>query len=99
MKPFLPLALALAFPFFASFAAEPADSLPAIKETEVPRTVSDLYKGFDPDSEPLELEVIREFQRNGTTIRLLTFTIGTFKGEKSRMAAFYGFPTGHQGSP
>ena len=63
----------------------------------VPQNVEDLWAGYDASKEPLEVKLIREWQKDSITYRYITYTIGTFKGKKSTMAAFYGFPTDHQG--
>ena len=48
------------------------------------------WAGYDSTKEPLEVKVVREWKDKGITCRYLTYTIGTFKGQKSKMAAFYG---------
>ncbi|MFT5498081.1 MAG: dienelactone hydrolase [Kiritimatiellia bacterium] len=74
-----------------------ADSLPVLIEDQMPQSVRALYADYDARREPLEVRVVREWQEEGNTIRLLTYTIGTFKGQKATMAAFYAFPTQHEG--
>lgn len=71
-----------------------AESLPPLTEQSIPRTVPDLYAGFDPDKEPLEVRIIKEYEKEGVVVRMLTYTVGTFKGAKSTMGAFYAFPKG-----
>jgi dienelactone hydrolase len=61
-----------------------------------PTTVTALWKDFDPRSDPLEAETIREWTSDGAVLRVVRFRIGTFKGQPARMAAFYGFPSGSQ---
>jgi dienelactone hydrolase len=51
-----------------------------------------VWAGFDPRQEPLDLQVVREWEKSGTVFRYVTFHIGTFKGVQARMAAFYAFP-------
>ncbi len=63
-------------------------------EGEVPRSVAELWAGYDPRREPLETEVIREWRENGGVYRHVRYLIGTFKGQPARMAAIYGFPEG-----
>ncbi|MFP6883853.1 MAG: acetylxylan esterase [Roseibacillus sp.] len=71
-----------------------ADTLPQLEGRQPPQSVEELWANYDPDAEPLEVEVIREFEEEGITIRMLTYTIGSFRGKKSRMVGYYGFPTG-----
>ena len=80
-----------------TFAAFGADSVPTL--TEAPQSVDELWAGYDPRSEPLDVRVVREWQEDGLTLRYVTFSIGTFKGKTARMAAFYGFPTGEKNLP
>ncbi len=74
-----------------------ADTLPPLENGRVPSTLDELWKGYDPRAEPLEVEVVREWTEDGITYRALLYTVGTFKGRKARMAAFYAFPTKHDG--
>ena len=74
-----------------------ADSLPPLVGGKVPRNVKELWAGYDSTKEPLEVKVVRQWQDQGVTYRYITYTIGTFKGTKSTMAAFYAFPTKRKG--
>lgn len=91
-----PVALTLSLLALLSLTAS-AETLPPLKGEAPPQSVEELWAGYDPDAEPLEVKVVKEFERDGVTIRMLTYTIGTFKGVKSRMAAIYAFPTKHEG--
>ena len=66
---------------------------------QVPRTVEQLWSDFDPRKEPLDAKVVREWEKDGIVFRYVTYHIGTFKGVKARMAAFYGFPKGRKKLP
>ena len=66
-----------------------AASLPA---AEPPVTVAELWADFDPRQDPLEVEVIREWNESGGTFRHVRYLVGTFKGTPARMTAIYGFP-------
>ena len=66
---------------------------------QVPRTVKELWSDFDPRKEPLDAQVVREWEKDGIVFRYVTYHVGTFKGVKARMAAFYGFPKGRQKMP
>ncbi len=67
-------------------------SFVATASAEIPRTVAALWSDFDPRNAPLDLQVVREWEEDGIRIRYVTYHIGTFKGTKARMAAFYAFP-------
>jgi Dienelactone hydrolase family len=70
------------------------DSLPALKDGKSPQTVEELWAGYDPRKEPLETEVLKEWEEDGVVLRVLRYRIGIFKGQKAVMAAIYGFPKG-----
>ena len=53
----------------------------------VPHSVKALWSDFDPHSEPLDIQVVREWEKDGIVFRYVTYHIGTFKGVKAQMAA------------
>ncbi len=69
-----------------------AESLPPLQGNRPPQTVDELWAGYDPSVEPLETQIVRQWNEDGIIYRYVVYTIGTFKGRKARMAAFYGFP-------
>ena len=58
----------------------------------VPSTVTETWANFDPQAEPLEVELIREEEAEGIVTRYVRFVVGTFAGKKTKVAAFYAFP-------
>lgn len=74
-----------------------ADSLPRL--SAAPQSVEQLWAGYAPQSEPLDVSVVREWQEDDLTLRYVIYAIGTFRGKPARMAAFYGFPTGAKNVP
>jgi hypothetical protein len=70
---------------------EPA-TLPNLRGDVPPRSFADMWSGFDPRQEPLEVETIREWEEDGVVLRIVRFRVGVFKGQVSRIAAVYGFP-------
>ena len=76
---------------------EETGSLPVLAAYEVPQSVEELWGDYDPDREPLDVNVVREWNEDGCVIKYITYTIGTFKGEKSTMAAFYAVPENPKG--
>ncbi len=89
--------LALLAVFIASSTASGADSLPHLNAS--PQDVQQLWSDYDPRTEPLNIEVVREWKEDGITLRYVVYSIGTFKGRPARMAAFHGFPTGGENLP
>jgi len=76
-----------------------AETLPALKDGKVPQNLDELWAGFDPRKEPLEVEVTKEWEQDGIVCRVIRYRIGTFKGKPATMAAFYAFPKGAQNLP
>ncbi len=75
------------------------DSLPPLQDGRAPQNLKELWGDYDPTTEPLEVNVVREWEEDGVVVRYVTFTVGTFKGEKSTMSAFYAFPKGEKNLP
>lgn len=63
-------------------------------EPKAPATVTELFADFDPRKDPLDAELVREWEKDGIVYRTVTFHVGTFKGTPARLAAFYAFPKG-----
>ena len=76
------LSLCLLFSFGHLAAAEP------------PQSVTELWAGFDPRKDPLEIEVLKEWEQDGVVCRIARYQVSVFKGAPSRVAAFYAFPKG-----
>ena len=70
------------------------DSLPPLKDGKAPQTLDALWAGYDPKKEPLETEVLKEWEEDGVVCRLIRYQVGVFKGTPAKMAAFYAFPKG-----
>ncbi len=73
------------------------ETLGPLKGAKAPQAVEELWAEYDSTKEPLEVKVVRQWEEDGITCRYITYTIGTFNGSKSTMAAFYGFGTDHKG--
>ena len=74
-----------------------ADSLPILSKS--PQNFEQLWAGYDPRKEPLEVEVVLQWKEDGLILRYVCYQIGTFKGKSARMAGFYGFPEGERDLP
>lgn len=70
------------------------ESLPPTKDGGVPRSYEELWAGYDPCREPLDAEVLREWEEDGVVLRVIRYRMGIFKGQKAMMAGVYGFPKG-----
>jgi hypothetical protein len=74
--------------------SEQTETLSALKDGAAPQTHEALWAEFDPRAEPLEVEVLKEWEEDGVVLRVVRFRIGVFKGAKAMLAAVYGFPKG-----
>jgi hypothetical protein len=58
-----------------------------------------MWSGFDPRLEPLETEILKEWEDDGVILQVLRFRIGLFKGKRAMMAGVYGYPRGAKRIP
>jgi hypothetical protein len=91
MIPKLPLLAFACVVALTAFGAD-ADSLPPLRDGQPPQTFEQLWAGYDPSKEPLETELLKEWEEDGVVLRIVRYRIGIFKGQKALMAAVYGFP-------
>ena len=69
-----------------------ADTLPPLKGESGPSNFAQMWAGFDPRAEPLEVETLKQWEQDGVVLRVVRFRIGVFKGQKAKLAAVYGYP-------
>lgn len=69
-----------------------AETLPPLEDGQAPQTLDEMWAGFDPRAEPLETEVLKEWQEDIVAFRIVRFRVGVFKGTTARLAAIYAFP-------
>ena len=67
-------------------------SLPPLKDGAAPHTFKQLWTGYDPRVEPLEIEVLKEWEEDDVVLHIVRYRIGIFKGQEAMMAAVYGYP-------
>lgn len=70
------------------------ESLPPLENGAAPRDFEELWAGFDPRAEPLDVEILKEWEADGVVLKVLRYRVGVFKGRKAMMAAVYGYPKG-----
>ena len=68
------------------------ETLGPLVDGKAPQTFADLWEGYDPRAEPLDLEILREWEEDGVVVRVIRYRVGIFKGEKAMVAGIYGFP-------
>ena len=49
------------------------------RAADVPQTLAELWAGFEPRKDPLEIEVLKEWEQGSVVCRLLRYQIGIFK--------------------
>ena len=76
-----------------------AETLRPLEGGEPPKTLNDLWAGYDPCKEPLDVEILKEWEEEGVVMKVLRYRIGVFKGKKAMMAAVYGYPKGAKNVP
>ncbi|MCM8531315.1 MAG: dienelactone hydrolase family protein [Lentisphaeraceae bacterium] len=69
-----------------------AETLPPLKNGAAPQNFEELWADFDPRKEPLDVEVLKEWEEEGVILKVLRYRVGIFKGKKSMVAGIYGYP-------
>jgi hypothetical protein len=83
---------------YQSLQAE-GESLLPLKGSAAPQTIQQLWAGYDPRTEPLEIEALKEWEEDDVVLRIVRYRIGIFKGKKAKMAGVYGYPKGGRNLP
>lgn len=86
------LGFALLFASNVSGQDPKAETLPAFADGKVPQTFDELWQGIDPRAEPLEVEVLKEWEEEDVVLQVLRYRVGVFKGVTARMAGVYARP-------
>ena len=84
---------------FVCLVAVGQETLPPLKDGKAPQTFEETWAGFDPRAEPLDVEVLKEWEEDGVVLKVLRYRIGIFKGQKAMMAGVYGYPKGGKNLP
>jgi hypothetical protein len=69
------------------------------EEGGIPQSVTELWANVDPRKDPLEIEVLKEWEQDEVVCRIVRYRVGVFKGAPSRVAGFYAFPKGGTNLP
>ncbi|HEY1788091.1 MAG TPA: dienelactone hydrolase family protein, partial [Verrucomicrobiae bacterium] len=93
------LTISLLLALGASLTALAQETLPPLENGVAPKTVEQLWAGYDPRREPLETQINKEWKQDGVVLRVVRYRIGIFKGQKSIMTAIYGYPEGGTNLP
>ncbi len=76
-----------------------SETLVPVQDGIVPQNFEELWAGFDPRAEPLETETLKAWEEDDVILRVVRYRMGIFKGQKSIMAAVYGYPKGGRKLP
>jgi acetyl esterase/lipase len=79
--------------------AASVETLPPLVNGVAPQTHAELWANFDPRAEPLDVEVLHQWEEDGVVLQVLRYRVGIFKGEKAMVAAVYGYPKGGTNLP
>lgn len=75
---------------------------------KIPKTLEESWLGFNPTSNPLEVSVLHEWTQDvlkansskvNITMKVVKFTVGIFRGQKTTLVGIYGYPTGQTNLP
>jgi len=84
------VSLFLLFATFASIVIA-QNSLPPLEPGKFAQTVEELWAGYDPRAEPLDVQIIREwdevYEGEQVKVQMLTFKVGKCKNKISRISA------------
>lgn len=86
------LALLSVILFALTACGQTAETLPPLNDGSAPGDFHQMWTGFNPRKEPLEVELLKEWEEENVVLRIVRFRIGIFKGKKATLAAVYGFP-------
>lgn len=76
-----------------------AETLPPLVDGQAPQTYDELWADFDPRAEPLDVEVLHEWEVDGVVLKVLRYRVGVFKGKKAMMAGVYAYSKGGKDLP
>ena len=93
------LLFCLSFLFLKGKQDDSFETLPVSVGGEVPSTHSEMWDGFDPRKEPLDVEVLHQWEEEEIVLQVLRYRIGIFKGQKAMMAGVFGYPKGAKAIP
>ncbi len=68
-----------------------AETLRPLTGQQVPSNLDELWHDFDPRREPLQTEVLQQWEQDGVICQLIRYQVGVFKGEPVKVAAFYAY--------
>ena len=86
MKFFLPFLYTIflsTFLFSSETQFKLSETLPVLDKNSAPQSWNDAWFGFDPRNEPLEVEVLKEWEEDGIVLKVIRYRIGIFKRKRA----------------
>ena len=102
MKFFLPFLITIflsSFLFSSETQSQLSETLHVLDKNNAPQSWNDAWLGFDPRNEPLEVQVLKEWEEDEIVLKVIRYRIGSFKGKRAMMAGVYGYPKGARNLP
>ncbi|WDE99392.1 NPCBM/NEW2 domain-containing protein [Lentisphaera profundi] len=75
------------------------NTLSPLKNSKNPNSFDELWQDFDPQKEPLDIEVLKQWEQDGIVMKIVRYRVGIFNKKKAMMAAIYGYPKGAENLP
>ncbi len=72
---------------------------PITNSEDLPGSFEELWEDYDPHKEPLDIEVLHEWEESNIVFRVIRYRVIVAKGEKCMVAAVYGYPKGGTNLP
>ena len=85
--------------YFLSHCFVRGETLSIYDYNSPPTNFNAMWEGYNPRAEPLETEIIKQWEEDNVVLRIVRYHIGTFKERAAYMAAIYGFPKGFTNLP
>jgi hypothetical protein len=63
--------------------AASVETLPPLVNGVAPQTHAELWANFDPRAEPLDVEVLHQWEEDGVVLQVLRYRVGIFQGRES----------------
>lgn len=79
--------------------ASQKDTFVPCNAENVPKNYEELWSDYDPTAEPLEVEVLKEWEQDNVIMKVIRYRAFRYKGENAMMAAVYGYPKGAKKLP
>lgn len=97
MKKLLPLLIVVLLAG-STVEAQLPETFAPLSGKPAPANFTEMWSGFDPRAEPLDVQTIKEWEEEDVVLRIVRFRVGVFKGQTATLAAVYGFPKSAVGS-